>query len=52
MNILSGSHRANAWLYDFMVETGTMANPAETTGTRAFAVCAETGTPKDPCYLS
>ncbi|MEN8207962.1 MAG: DUF1566 domain-containing protein [Candidatus Fermentibacteria bacterium] len=31
-------HGANAWLYDFMIETGTMANTAESSGNRAFAV--------------
>jgi hypothetical protein len=31
-------HGANAWLYDFLIETGTMANTAETDGNRAFAV--------------
>ncbi len=31
-------HGANAWLYDFMIETGTMANTAESHGNRAFAV--------------
>ncbi len=38
-------HGANAWLYDFMVGTGTMANTAETDGNRAYAVRKETGTP-------
>ena len=34
-------HGANAWLYDFMIETGTMANTAESSGNRAFAVRSE-----------
>jgi hypothetical protein len=31
-------HGANAWLYDFMVESGSMANTGESAGNRAFAV--------------
>ncbi len=37
-------HGANAWIFDFMVGTGSMANTSESRGNRAFAVRKETGT--------
>ena len=37
-------HGANAWIFDFMIGTGSMVNTAASRGNRAFAVRKETGT--------